>query len=246
MNYNLLYSPLNIPFLRLRNHFLLLSFLFCMPAVLIFTIHASAQSTNWLYVTTVPDGTKGYLNDEVKMLPNGNKSVWEKIIMLDGSSAIALSEWDCRNKRRVTRQVTYYNPDLTRAGTKKKPFEWSEVVPGSAADFTYRRVCLAIKPVKWAQINVRQASLRSLPDESAPVLRIARQGEKFQIVPETGKGEWFNVVDATTQQDYWLHGNTFKIVEVAETKQVAPKTEKHTQPPATPKPKAKQRRKQRN
>jgi hypothetical protein len=33
------------------------------------------------------------------------------------------------------------------------------------------------------------------------------------------KGGWFNVFDAITQRDYRLRGNTFKIVEAANTKQ---------------------------
>jgi hypothetical protein len=236
---------LDITFLQPSNRLFLLSFLFCGLAVLIFASNASTQTTNWRYVTTVPGGTKGYLNDEVKTLPDGNKSVWEKIVMTDGSSAIALSEWDCRNKRRITWQVTYYNPDQTRASTKKKSFEWSEVIPGSSADFTYRRVCLPAAPVKWAQITAQQANLRSLPDESAPVLHIAKQGDKFQIVPETGHGGWFNIVNAVTQEDYWLHGNTFKIVEVANTKQKTAKKESHRKS-VMPKPKPKSNKNQKN
>jgi hypothetical protein len=245
MNYNLLFSSLKIPFLCLYKRVFLLYFLFGALAVLIFTSNASAQPTNWRYVITTPDGTKGYLSDEVKILPNGNKSVWGKIIMADGSSGIALTEWDCRNKRFINRQVIYYNLDLTLANTKKKTYEWSEIIPDSTAHLTYRRVCLPPQPVKWAQIALARVNLRNFPDESAPVLRIARQGEKFQIVPETGRGGWFNVVDAVTQQDYWLHGNAFKIVEAANTKQKATKKEKAPQQPVTLKPKAKRVKKQR-
>lgn len=244
MNYSLLFSPADIHFLHSPKRFFLLSFLFLVPAVLMFTGNASAQPTNWWYVITTPDGTKGYLSDEVKILPNGNKSVWGKIIMADGSSGIALTEWNCRNERFINRQVTYYNPDLTLASTKKKTYEWSEIIPDSTAHLTYRRVCLPPQPIKWAQITPARANLRSFPDESAPVLRVARQGEKFQIVPETGKGGWFNVVDAVTQQDYWLHGNTFKIVEAASTKQKAANKEKAQQTPTRQKPK--QRKNQRN
>jgi hypothetical protein len=246
MNYKQLYSPADIHFLHSPKRFFLLSFLFLVPAVLMFTNQASAQPTNWRYVITTPDGTKGYLSDEVKILPNGNKSVWGKIIMKDGSSGIALTEWDCRNKRFINRQVIYYNADLTLANTKKRQYEWSEVIPDSTAHLTYRRVCLPPQPVKWAQITLVRANLRNFPDESAPVLRIARQGEKFQIVPETGKGGWFNVVDAVTQQDYWLHGNTFKIVEDTNTKQMPAKKRKASQPRVTPKPKAKRGKKQKN
>lgn len=61
--------------------------------------------------------------------------------------------------------------------------------------------------------------MRSFPDLAAPIIGIADQGDKFQIIPETGKGGWYNVVDSLTQQDYWLHGNTFEIVKTMPVKQ---------------------------
>jgi len=97
-----------------------------------------------------------------------------------------------------------------------------------------------------AQITVQEVKMRSLPDESASVLRVAEEGEKFQFVPDTRFRGWFNVVDAATQQDYWLPGNTFKIVEAAETKQTPAKKEKAPQPPARQKPKAKRGKNRRN
>jgi len=65
-----------------------------------------------------------------------------------------------------------------------------------------------------AKISVAQADLRAFPDDSAPITGVARRGDKFQIVPESGQGGWFNVVQATTQQDYWLPSNSFKIIEL--------------------------------
>jgi hypothetical protein len=249
MNYSLLFSPTDIYFLRSRQRFFLASILFGTLAVLIFTNNAFAQTAIWRYVITNPEGTKGFINDEMKTLPNGNKNVWEKVVWADGSSVIAFAEYDCRNKRRITRQVTYYNRDQTIIDTKKRQsdlIEWRNIIPGTGGDSNYRRVCLSPEPVKWAQIIVPQVKMRSLPDESAAVLRIAEEGEKFQFVPDTRFRGWFNVVDAVTQQDYWLPGNTFKIVEAAETKQKAARKEKAPQPPVKPKSKAKQRKHRRN
>jgi hypothetical protein len=115
-----------------------------------------------------------------------------------------------------------------------------------SAAASYRRVCLPPEPVRWAQIIVRQVKMRSLPDESASVLRVAEEGEKFQFVPDTRFRGWFNVVDAATQQDYWLPGNTFKIVETVNIKQKPAKKEKAPQPRPTPKPKVKRSKNQRN
>lgn len=197
----------------------------CFKILLFFSIIISlntkdilGQNSVWHYVTTVYGGNKAYLNDEMKSLANANKSVWEKMAMPDGSFAIALAEWDCRNKRRLTKQITFYKPDQTVIGTTKKQFEWSEIIPGSTTDFMFTRICLAQPSPKWAKITTLKANLRSFPEISAPVLRVADKGDKFQIVPETGKGGWYNVIDVKTQEDYWLHGNTFEIVETITTK----------------------------
>lgn len=179
--------------------------------ILIFTNVISAQKSVWRYVTTVSGGTKGYLNDEVKSLDGGNITAWEKMVMADGSFAIAFAEWNCRNKRRLTKQITFYKSDQTVIGTKKQ-FEWTEIIPGSTSDLMFTRVCLPPQSPEIAEIITLKANLRSLPDASAPVLREANKGDKFQIVPETENGGWYNVVDAATQEDFWIHGNTFKIV----------------------------------
>lgn len=68
------------------------------------------------------------------------------------------------------------------------------------------------------QIAVRQVKLRSLPAEPALVLHVVEEDGKFQFVfPTHDFAADFNVVDATTQQDHWLPGKTFKIVEATET-----------------------------
>lgn len=173
--------------------------------------NAFSQTATWQYVTTVTGGSKLYYKKDIKVLANKNLSIWQLVIMPDKSFAVALEEWDCGNKRRVARQITFYKADATVIGTKKQP-EWSEVIPGSSADYIFRRVCLPTPPARWAQITTTKANLRSLPDANAPVLRNAGRGEKFQIVEDIEQDGWFNVIDVTTQEDYWLHSSTFKVL----------------------------------
>lgn len=97
-------------------------------------------------------------------------------------------------------------------GTKKNGFDWTPIIPGSAADFLYYRVCLPATPVIWADIISDRTPLRLYPEGNAQVLRTAKRGERFQIVPETGKGGWFNVVDEKTQEDYWLPADSFELI----------------------------------
>jgi len=233
--------------LSLDNRFFLLSFLFCTLAILIFTNGAFAQIIKWKYVATLGrNDTKVYLNDEVKVLPNKNVTAWQKMIVFDGTYTISQEEFDCTNKRRITRQITYYRADQIAGETKKKPFEWEEIIPSSTADFLYRRVCLPPQPTKWAEINVQQANLRNFPDPYASILRTVKRGEKFQIVPETGKDGWFNVVDVITQKDYWLKSNTFEIVEIAGNKRKMVKKKNPQSKPVTQKSKSKWTKNQRN
>ena len=194
---------------------LLLHF-YALTAILIFTVAAFAQTEAWRYVATLPGGAKSYLNDEAKALPNKNNLRWEKMIKSDGSFAIALVEWNCPNKLRLTRQVTFYNADGSVIGTKKNGFDWTPIIPGSSADFLYRRVCTAVT-LQTAEINALEADLRAFPAHTAPITRITKRGDRFQIVPESGAGGWFNIVDSETQEDYWLPGGSFKTIESAAT-----------------------------
>jgi hypothetical protein len=246
MNNHLLFTAKPISF-RLEAHFFSLSFLFCLLAILIFSNSVSAQTVKWQYVATLGRNTvKVYLNDEVKVLANKNVSIWHKMIEIDGTYTISQEEFDCKNKRRITRQITYYRTDQTAIETKKKSFEWQEIIPSSTGDFLYRRVCLPPQPEKWAEISVRQANLRNFPDPYAAVLRIAGRGEKFQIVPETGNEGWFNIVDVSTQKDYWLQDNSFEIVQIVPIKQQPVRKENLQSTPVIQKPKAKQSKNQRN
>jgi hypothetical protein len=187
--------------------------LFLIYTIIVFglTNNVFGQTATWQYVTTVTGGSKLYYKNDIKVLANKNLSVWQLVIMPDKSFAVALEEWDCGNKRRVARQITFYRADATVIGTRKQS-EWNAVIPGSSADYIFRRVCLPATTIRWAQITAVKANLRSLPDANAPVLRIAERGEKFQLIEDIEQDGWFNIVDADTQEDYWIRGSTFKIL----------------------------------
>lgn len=247
MNNHSLCFILKTRFVSLGNRIFLPSFLFYTLAVLIFTNSAFSQTVKWRYIATLGiNASKVYLNDEIKVLKNKNVTVWQKLILANGLYAISQEELDCKNKRIVTRQITYYRIDQTVDSTKKKPFEWEEIIPSSTGDFIYSRVCLPPQLVKWAQIGVQQAYLRNFPNPSAPVIRTARRGERFQIIPETGKDGWFNIVDAATQEDYWLRDNAFEIVVLIEINPMVMRNEKPQFKPAKQKSKSKRVKNQSN
>lgn len=209
-NQLLLNKPTKTSFYSL-NSFIFLFCLFTAPMILVTGI--SAQTTKWRYVMTVPDGAKSYLNDEVRILRNGNKLAWEKIITPSGSSMVAFTEWDCPSRLRLMRQVTRYSPDGRTSETGKPSPTWDEIIPDSMSDLHYARICLPAPPVKWARITAPQTPLRQLPGSDSAIIRVAEQGERFEIVPESEKRNWVNVVDPATQQDFWLLYKWFETIE---------------------------------
>lgn len=188
--------------------------LFCLFAVLIYATATFAQTAKWRYVMTANGGKKLYLNDEIKNLPDRHKSSWEKMVDPDGAFAIILSEWDCANQRRTPLQFSFYDSRGVFTRMEKLAPNWSQFIPGSIALASYRRVCLPAAPVKEARIISPRTALRLEPGSDSEVIRIANQGELFQIAPESGLGGWFNVVDSETQMDYWLPGTLFETIEV--------------------------------
>lgn len=172
-----------------------------------------AQTAKWRYVTTLANGTKTYFRDEIKILPNGNRQSWVKTLRSDDSSSAILMEWNCSNQRRVYRQIILYNPDGLLAGKSKLPQRWEELAPDSVGELLYVRICLPAQPVKWAQIIAPDTRLRQKSEIDSPVMRTANRGERFEIVFETEKRRRVNVVDAETQEDYWLPRNEFETVE---------------------------------
>lgn len=187
--------------------------LFCLFTFLTSATTAFAQTAKWRYAMTMSDGAKTYVNEEVRILPNGNKLVWEKIITPKSTSMVALTEWDCTNKRRHTRQITLYNSDDTVTKTQDMPARWDEIAPDSMAERHYTRICLPAPPVKWARISAPQTPLRQLPGSDSRIIRIAAIGERFEIVPESEERNWVNVVDPETQVDYWLLYKWFETIE---------------------------------
>ena len=174
---------------------------------------AFAQTAKWRYVMTAAGGRKTYLNDEIKTLPDRHKGAWEKMIDPNGSAVVVLAEYDCANKRRTPKQLSFYDSDGSLTSIKKVPPDWLELAPGSLGIAFYARLCLPAQTVKWARIVNSRTPLRQLFGNDSPIIRIARRGELFQIAPESGRGGWFNIVDRETQQDYWLPENMFETIE---------------------------------
>lgn len=170
----------------------------------------------WHYVMVTSRGGKAYLLDNrSRFNRDGNKIAWEKFVETDGSFIVSLGEWNCQKRLRRTRQSVFYQADgtLQRMGNIL-PMDWKQTDPGSVAESYYNRVC-RISPSITALITGRAAALQDFPGENRRIVRMARAGEQFLIVPETGAGGWYNIVDEATQNDYWIKSDNLKIIDDA-------------------------------
>ena len=188
---------------------------FCLLVVVIVGLlysTAFAQQGNWQYVTTIHEGIKFYLGKDRRAATDGNVLVWEKIMAPDNSFVASFVEWDCRAKMRRTHQSTFYNSDDTVSRTTT-PLEWKLVIPGSSADWLMDLACKSAPPPVIAEITVPNAQLRAAPLASASVKQVAQRGTKFRVIPQTGYGGWFNLVELSKgEEDYWLTDDSFRIV----------------------------------
>jgi hypothetical protein len=196
---------------------------FLVLSVLLIPYSVSGQTTKWRYVQTIYGGEKLYIKDDFKKLKNKNILVWDKRVKPDGSFAILQVEWDCINQRSLTKQITMYTADQTVLGTLYK-FDWNTVIPSTVAETFYNQICFNKPQIKFAEIITVKANLRILPGKDAEVLQIAKKGDRFIVMEETGQNSWYNIVDEKTQQDYWVHGNSIKIIEENKTAKKPKKT----------------------
>ncbi len=177
------------------------------------SVNVSAQKKAWHYLQTIYGGVKVYLNDEVQiLLRSKHRVVWDKRLNADNSFAVSKVEWDCLNKRSLILEMTMYDTDRISIGTTRN-FEWQSVIPGTVAETAFQTICVAKPPAQFVEIISLQANLRSFPDAGAVVLGVAKQGSRFRVTPYGGQGGWYNIVDTKTEQDYWVHGSTIKIIE---------------------------------
>ena len=187
----------------MSQRFLRFSSLLLLVSIPLLSAEVFAQKITWRYVRTIYGGVKVYLNDEVTALSNKHLVVWDKRLNADNSFAVSKVEWDCLNKIHLTLEMTMYKADQTVIGTIKK-FEWKSIVPGSVADVMYQQICIEKPKPQFVEIIADNTNLLLLPLDNAKVLKIAKKGSKFVVLPETADGGWVNIIDEKTQQDYWV------------------------------------------
>ena len=150
---------------RRQTHRRLIDWFLCSLGVIFIvaasTTNTAAQTPTGRYVLTLPDGSKVYLNDEIKSLAGGNKTAWQKGINRDASANVSLSEWNCAKKTRRTLQITTYDENQALIETRRDRFEWTRIIPGSTGEFLHRLICQPAVPPQIAEISGEIAFLRA-------------------------------------------------------------------------------------
>ena len=173
----------------------------------------SQQKQNrWFYLSTSADGWKFFYQKEIQELKNGNLAFWQKVVYLDDSSLEMFQEWECSQNRYRQLQVTAFSPTgKTLNGDKN--LDWTYVSSDSISSLNFSIVCEQAVETKLVEITALQANLRSAPGKDAPTLQAVKRGSRFTLSLAKPVSGWYNVVNEKTQQDYWIHGNTVKIIE---------------------------------
>lgn len=208
--------------LNLLTHFLFRKFRFRYLSIIlvllipfVFATNFIAQKkkvikTRWLYVGTQSGDGKHYIRNDLEKLKSGHIKGWRRLLYSNYSYGIYLTEWDCTNKKMYNYEATGYN-DQGVAIVHQKFEGWDTVVADSIGEKLMNRVCGNEDLNRFAKIKVINANLRSDDNVEASVLRVAKKGEQFRIVFETPNGRWYNIVDQSNQEDYWIHHSTVKV-----------------------------------
>lgn len=144
-------------------------------------------------------------------MTNGHCGIWMKLLADDGSEEISYEEWDFQRRRFRIKQIYYYASDGT-ALRHLMDLDRAFATPESVAARLYEEACGTPREIKYAEIIVLKAQMRDSPNIRGEVYRTAKKGEIFPITPFDPVGAWYCVYDPQTLVEYWIHGNTIKIV----------------------------------
>jgi hypothetical protein len=175
-------------------------------------VFSQTKQSKWFYLATSAEGWKFYYQKETLKLENGGLGLWTKVVYQDGSSMQMFDEWRCAEKRYRIIEATSFSPN-SQILDGEKNLSWNQVSPDSVSEILFAIVCERRTETRKVEVIVLEANLRSRPSKDAPVLRTAKKESKFSLSLAKPFSGWYNVVDDETQEDYWIHGNTVKIVE---------------------------------
>jgi len=186
-----------------------------------------AQQNRWTYVGTDADDTQFFIDRKSVEVKGKNRRVWHKTIYFDASYRIALLEWACNEKKFFVLSDIVYTPNGSfirkEIGTK-----WLFVTPESINETLHQVICpsSARNNVRtstnkmMAEIIVKTANVRAEPDINSSVVRRVKIGEKFILADEESTNGWYQIILPRTNDTAWVHGNTIKLVEIADNPKV--------------------------
>ncbi len=179
---------------------------------LVGSLSAQIRSGRWIYTSTSRENIKQYYRSNIRKVSLNRRRGWVKMIFPDASFVIASHIWDCKRSLSKTTSITMYNKRGVVIG-KSKGSGWQEVIPESINEKYLLRVCGFQKDNTWIQVITENANLRSSNSRYSPVLRIAQKRQRFRVIEYRKDDIWFNIVDEKTQQDYWIHQTTIRIIK---------------------------------
>lgn len=192
--------------------FLILISLFSLCTV---EIISQKKPGRWLYIALSAEGYKVYRLDKIDRLENGNLANWMRTADRTGFYRETYYEYDCKDNRSRILQDHSYSPDDKLLDYNKIPADtsWITAPPDTLAEVLFTVVCKPPVAPQIVEIKVIRANLRSRPHPQAEIIKTAEKGTRFQLSLGLQVGNWFNVVDEETQEDYWIHRSVFEFIE---------------------------------
>lgn len=185
-----------------------------------------AQQNRWSYVGVDANGTR-FFTDRNSIEIKGNKlRIWNKSVYSDNSYRLDLVEWICDEKKYFIVDVSIHSPNGILDG-KDKGTNWLLVTPDSISESLYKIACgistrnnapKSGKRIKAAQVIVKKANVRVEPNISSAVIKKVKNNDSFILANENPINGWYQIIFSGTNRTGWIHGNTIKLVEIADNK----------------------------
>jgi hypothetical protein len=184
-------------------------------------------------------GTKFYLDNTYKVLPSGNKVIWENQISKNGAYYLILGEYDCNQARWRRLEVLNYDSQSNLKNSVKindGELPWETIVPESVGEAKYRKVCsiksfapaappTSYRPEKqvasptakddigvdYGIVTSVRANLREGPGtDYATVLGIPK-GDMVVLLDGGDDSGWYNVIHVKSNSEGFIHESTISV-----------------------------------
>lgn len=101
----------------------------------------NAQNQRWIYYGKDVKDIKYYYDENIRNSPTGILTTWMKSVYVNGSEALFLFEFDCKQEKSRMLKAAKYSAAGNLEGSKNEPGDWEIPVPDSIGEGSIKTVC---------------------------------------------------------------------------------------------------------